>query len=722
MNSIFPYDLDKIPHNPRVEQLTEILNKRTQNTEKDFFRILCCFFLGKIASSMRASIDTADRGNIPINNYTVALAPSGYAKGYAVSVLENEIFSGFKETFESLTVPYISDVNIRRVASKRAASKGLDEEEVYEQVKKEFESAGVIPFTFDSGSVPAIKQLRHALLLGQIGSISLQIDEVASNLVGNTDILTAYLELYDQGYIKGKLTKNTSDNIRREEISGKTPSNMLLFGTPTKLFDGGAIENHFIDFLDIGYARRCFFAYGNINSKDVTKSPEQVYEELVAVNQGNSISKMYDYFQKLADPAMHNWHVSLLRPEAIILISYKMYCEYRAEQLPETDTISKAEMSHRYFKALKLAGVFAFIDIEMNITEEYLLQAIKITEDSGKAFKSLLNRDKSYVRLAKYIASVNTPLTHADLLEALPFYKSTASARQELMTLATAWGYKRYIVIKKKVIDGIELFSGETLKETSLQQLGCSYSLSWVEDFEYVELEFSQLKQLTTTVVNNQRLQWCNHAFDKNYRNEKNAIEGFNLVVIDVDGGIQAEYVHKLFSEYVHFIHTTKRSTDEENRFRLILPLSHWLYLDAEDYRDFMKAIIDWLPFLVDQQTNQRSRKWEAYENATIFSNDEGKLLDVLSFIPHTTKYQQAQAAKQQISNLSCLEKWFYDSIDTVGRNNQMLKYAFALYDSGMSHVDIQNTVKDFNKKLPVPLTENELNSTVFVSLAKKFI
>ena len=76
-NTLFPYDLEAVPHNLAVEQIVTILNQRTQNTEKEFFRILVCFFLSKLASSMRVSIDTEDRGNIPINNYTVALAPSG---------------------------------------------------------------------------------------------------------------------------------------------------------------------------------------------------------------------------------------------------------------------------------------------------------------------------------------------------------------------------------------------------------------------------------------------------------------------------------------------------------------------------------------------------------------------------------------------------------------------------------------------------------------------
>lgn len=722
LNPLFPYDLEQVAYNSHVESIVNILNQRTQNTEKSFFRILVCFFMTKVASSMRVTIDTEDRGNIPINNYTVALAPSGYAKGHAVNVLETEIFNLFKERFEQSTISEVSEIALRRLSAKRSSLKGTEEAEEFEKTKKEFELSGIIPFTFDSGSVPAIKQLRHTLLMADIGAINLQIDEIASNLMGSTELLNAYLELYDQGLIKAKLTKNTAESVRREELPGKTPSNMLLFGTPTKLFDGATVENHFLEFLEIGYARRCFFGLGTINNAEITRSPEEIYDELCAINRSNAIGYWAEYFQKLADPIMHNWRLTLNRQEGICLLGYRLYCEARAKELPETDTIGKAELSHRYFKALKLAGAFTFIAMESDISEEVLMQAIKITEDSGRDFNILRTRDKAYVRLAKYIASADSSLTHADLVEALPFYKSTLAARNELMTLATAWGYKRHIIIRKKVIDGIDLFTGETLEATDLTALICSYSFHYANNFTSVEVDFSELPILTTTIDNGLRLQWANHHFRGEHRNENNAIEGFNLIVIDVDGGTQAEYAHNLFSNYIHFIHTTKRSTEEDNRFRLLLPLSHKLKLDADDYVQFMQAILEWLPFNVDEQTNQRSRKWEAFENATIYQNTEGELLDVLQFIPHTAKYEQAQQAKKDISNMDALEKWFFSNVNNTGRNNQILKYALALYDAGKSHTDIINLVLAFNAKLPNPLNKTEIESTIFVTLAKKFV
>jgi hypothetical protein len=129
----------------------------------------------------------------------------------------------FKKRFMEDTFPVIAEQNLWTIANGRAARNGTDPQEEFERAEKEFKSAGAYPFTFDSGTPPAVKQLRHKLLMSACGSINLQIDEIGSNLIGSTDVLTLFLELYDQGIVKQKLIKNTADNQRGEELDGKTP-------------------------------------------------------------------------------------------------------------------------------------------------------------------------------------------------------------------------------------------------------------------------------------------------------------------------------------------------------------------------------------------------------------------------------------------------------------------------------------------------------------------
>lgn len=710
-------DLSTIPHHPAVEDIVGVLCNKTQNIDRGFFRAEVAYFLAKMASCMRATIVTKDRGEIPVNLYVLALATSGFGKGHSVNIVETEFLKGFKTRFMEDTFSVISEQNLWNIANTRAARNGTNQQEEFDKAEKEFKQAGAYPFTFDSGTPPAVKQLRHKLLMSSAGSINFQVDEIGSNLLGVSDVLTLFLELYDQGLVKQKLTKNTTENTRTEELDGKTPTNALLFGTPSKLLDGAQTEDQFYSFLETGYARRCIFGWGQHHRAGETLSPQEVFERLTQQSNMDVINKWANQFQNLADPAYFGWKMVVEDDVAIQLLSYKIDCELAADLLAEHEDIKKAELSHRYFKALKLAGAYAFIDNSTEVEMEHILSAIKLTEESGIAFQAILNREKTYVKLAKYIASVDTEVTHADLHEALPFYKASKGARDEMMTLATAWGYKKHIIIKKTFVDGIEFFKGETLKETNIDEIIISYSSHWAYNFLEEKVPFDQLHILTQQ----EGMHFSNHHFKNQHRAEENVLAGFNAIVLDIDDGVSLDTAHKLLKDYKFLTYTTKRHQTEgyEDRFRIILPINYTLQLDNEEYKEFMDAIFAWLPFKTDESYRKREKKSETFSGGVYHYND-GELFDALDFIPKTSRNEQHKSQFQKLESLDNLERWFAQRIAVGNRNDNMLKYAYALVDSGMSLMDVQNQVHSFNKKLNNPLSENEIDGTIMVSVARR--
>lgn len=713
--TIDDFDLENVSHFQPMEEIVDVLVRKTANTDKNFFRIEVAYFMGKMASSMRAVVNTKDRGEIPINIYALALAVSGAGKGHSIGILENSFLSGFKQTFLEVTYPMIAERQLWTHAARRAARNGTSDQDEYEKVSKEFADLGPLAFTFDSGTTPAVKQLRQQLLIAECGSINFQVDEIGSNLVSSTDVLNTFLELYDQGMVKPKLTKNTSENRRSKEIDGKTPANMLLFGTPTKLLDGAKTEEDFYSFLETGYARRCLFGFGHRMRASHQKTVKEIYHDLTDSSVKNCIDKWHNTFQTFAEEFNYGWKVDVPDDIGIMLLSYKIICEEEADLLPEHEEIKKAELSHRYFKALKLAGTFTFVDRVTEMREEHLLAAIKLVEESGKAFQDILSREKSYVKLAKYLASVGSEQTHADLHEALPFYKAGTGARNEMMMMAMAWGYRQHIIIKKTFIDGIEFFQGEPLIETDLRKMTLSHSAHYAENYRHEIAPFNQLHKLIQLPNYN----WCNHAFKEAYRLEENVIPGFNMVVLDVDGGTPLAHAAALLEEYTFLMYTTKRHTQESNRFRIILPLDYNLKLDSKDYLEFMHSIVDWLPFKVDESTNQRSRKWLTNTNTQYIYN-EGRLLESLKFVPKTSKNEQYKTGFQQIENLGNLERWFAQRIAEGNRNNNLLKFAMALVDSGLSYTEIEGRVITLNQAIENPLSEDELRSTILTTVAKR--
>ena len=710
-------DFSTLTDHPMLAKMVDIITKKTQNEDRNFFRVEAAYFLAKMTSAMRAHIVTKDRGKIPVNLYALALATSGYGKGHSVSIIEDYFMEGFQTRFIEVTLQELSKRNLVRLANKRAAYKNTDPSDEEALLTREYEGAGPYPFTFDSGTVPAVKQLRQKLLLAGAGGINLQIDEVGSNLLQSAEIMNTFLELYDKGKTKAKLTKNTVDNSRGIDLDGATPANMLLFGTPVKLLDGGATEETFFEFLQTGYARRLLFAWGDQQRSMKKRSAFDVYTALIDPQMEGDVQMLSRAFANLASPMNHEYEIEVPDSVGVQLLEYRFMCEEQADKLPEHMDLKKTELGHRYFKALKLAGVYAFIDQSPVMTEDNLYQAICLVESSGKDFAKLLSREPPYVKLARYIASHDTELTHADLTENLPYYKTSTAQRREIMDLATAWGYKNNIVIKKTFAEGIEFFSGESLNETNLDQMLFTYSTEMATNYVTEVQPFEKLSNLTKA----DGYHWCNHRFIDNHRRGDKVIEGFNMIVLDVDGTCSRQLVHEMLREYIFMTHTTKRDGEEDKeRFRVVIPIKYELFLNKEDYRQFINNIMDWLPFDSDEGANQRERKWMTNPLGVHHYNMNGDLLDPVRFIPKTSKNEKHLNQMTELKDLGALERWFAERMEPGNRNNQMIKYALALLDGGLDYPSIESRVIHFNQQLENPLSEVELQSTVLRTIGRK--
>lgn len=699
-------------YNPSAEQLVSILCHKTRMNPL-FLRVLVGYYFAMAASQMRATIATHDRGDIPVSMYALNLSPSGTGKGVSTGFMENEVMHLFRERFVNETFPALAEVNLPKLANKRAVRKGLDPDDELIKVQKEFDSLGNLAFSFDSGTPAAVKQMRHKLLMADAGSVNLQIDEIGANLVGNLEVLTTFLELYDVGIIKQKLTKNTSDNIRSEEILGRTPTNMLLFGAPSKLLNGGKTEEELYAMLDTGYARRCFFGYNRAANRPKNLTPEDVYNMMTSKTDNALVTKFAEHMEALADIVNVNRRITISRETSLLLIEYRLKCENDADQLPEHEEIKKAEISHRYFKALKLAGAYAFVENSPELTQDHLYQAIKLAEESGAAFHQLLTRDRNYVKLAKYIASCKRDVTQADLVEDLPFYRGASGQKQEMLTLAIAYGYKNNIIIKKAFSDGIEFLRGETLQPTDLNQMVVAYSHDIAVGYQNELAPFDKLHRLTQA----NGLHWINHHLVDGHRQEDSCKAGFNMVVLDVDGGVNISTVRMLLKGYKYLIYTTKRHTEDEHRFRVVLPMNYALNLDAKDYKEFMKNLFEWLPFELDTATNQRARKWLSNEGH--YEYNDGELLDALPFIPKTSKNEERKERLNTQQSMDNLERWVINNIGDGNRNNMLLRYAMILLDAKFGFEEIRSRVVHLNNKIADKLDESEIMATVMITVGK---
>ena len=714
-NNLKPFD--QMKYDPVTEMLTDIMCAKTQNKERMFFRVANSYYWGVLASQMHATIEGWGGSKIPINIYAMNLSPSGTGKGYSTGLVEEQVIDRFRNTYMEVTFPMAANNNMQLIAHQRAKRKGTDPVDEMESLEKEFNSIGSLLFSFDSATVPAVKQLRHKLNLAKSGGVNLQVDEIGANLVGQTETLNAFLELYDKGMIKDKLVKSSAENTRFERIEGFTPTNMLLFGTPSKLLDSGLTQKYLTEMLEMGYARRCFFGYIPKVKKDVAADATALVNQMFNNGSDAQLDALSCSLEQLADISNMNKVIRIEHDEAIYLMEYKISCDKRAECLKDHETIMRSEMENRFFKVLKLAGAYAFRDYSPNITIDHLDAAMRLAEDSGEHFARLMQPEFDYEKVAKYLADCGTSVTLPDLEQALPCFRGSKQQKDQCIEYAVAWGYKHNIVIKKLYDGNILFLRGETLKKTNLDEIIISTSTKLAEGYDSVRIPFDKLSMLGST--NNYH--WANHHFEGGYRRDDHTQLGFNTIVLDVDGTLPLATAIELMKGYKAYFYTTKRHQDSDglDRYRIILPTNYELQLDKEEYKMFMDNVMSALPFEMDESCNQRNKKWLTCESAETHIND-GELFDVIHYIPRTAKNEEREAKFKDQKDLDNLERWVLNNTGDGNRNKQLYNFAMVLYEGGLDFVDIGARVRSLNDKLADKLDEQELQATILKSIQSK--
>ena len=712
-----PYD--EMEYHPTSEKLVKVLQTKTQNSNPLFFRVVTAFYFGLVSAQMRASIKGwVGKTNIPINVYTMALAPSGTGKGHSAAIIEDEVLCQFKETFKECTFPVMATKHLEDLAIKRAIRNNSATEDELAKITKDFASLGEYKFSFDSATPAAIKQMRHKLLMANVGACNLIIDEIAANLSNSIEALNTYLELFDLGKIKDKLLKSSAENKRIEEMTGSTPANTLMFGTPVELLDGSTNENLLMGLLKTGYARRCFFGFTMNRDKMQPKSVDELKAQLFDSIQDQYIDEVSEKLGMLADPVNVNQVIQLPDLSLNLLLEYRIECDKRSEALLDTQTIAKSELENRWSKVLKLAGAYAFVDSSPEITESHLENAIKLAEDSGIAFNQLLTPERNYTKLAKYLAHCKTDVTLADLDEDLPCFKGSKTIKEDMIHMATAWGYKNNIIIKKLFNDGIMFLKGESIQVTDTSKMRISYSTDMTNNYLSAEVPFEKLGKL----FNLPNYHWLNHHLvegtDGNgYRDTRNCIQGVNLLVLDIDGTTNISTAKMLLKGLKAWYYTTKRNTETEHRFRVVLPMNYTLKMDAIEYKEFINNVLQGLPFEVDESTNQQAKKWLTHNGHCEYV--DGELFDVLLYIPKTSKNDERKALFDSQQQMDNLERWVLNNTGSGNRSDMLVRYAMILVDAGFDFNNTRTKVLDLNNKLADKLEESEITSTILTTVAK---
>lgn len=695
-------------NNNIINKIHNIVESKMGATDNHFMNMMIFNKLSQIATHMHINIETWDKTLVPCNFYGLSLAPSGYNKGRLNNILEDNVFKSFKKEYDEFSSTIASET-MSLNAERQAAKDGISEEEAMDLLIKRWQRLPDKLYDFSDATEAGLKGAREKFTMAGIGGTCMEIDEIAYNLEKFKEVLTVLLEAYDVGKAKDKLIKIDSNSA-----SGKIPSTLFMFGSPTSLLNGSKEENDFFAMLRQGYARRMFFSY----IKDYSSKSKETAKDILNRSRISQVeeSELLSYFQDIATRDWHNKTITATDDIWEQVIQYKIDCEEEALKYKEHEDIQKFELSHRYWKVLKVMGLLAIADKRDYIKLQDFQDAKLIATQSGSHFLDIVNREPNYVRLFNFMSDMGKKLTEADLYEHLYFYSnSNQSARKDMRNLASAYAYNQNGFIRETIKNGVTFYEAEVMKKTDLDKIKLSYSTDITYNYENVEVKWEELKQFFIT----DGLHYTVHHFKDGHRNSENLIEGFNLLVLDIDDGLSIDMVRSILNDYTYYIYTTKRHTKDKHRFRVVMPLSNIVKLNDKDYKSFMENIFAWLPFDVDSATKDCSRKWLC--NAGESYSNSGIMLDPTDFIPDTSNQKEHTRKLENLSNLDNLEKFFVSQIDDgLGRNNILLKFALMLVDGGLSYENIEDRVLSLNDKLETSISVQEIMSTVMKTVRRK--
>lgn len=359
--------------------------------------------LSNIASQMHIKVDTKSGYQpTPVNTYTLVLLNSGGGKNSSLGLLDRWFFGdAFTKIRDKIYPMY------KEKALKELEDKGNDRS-IHNWVQ-----------SVSNATVSGMFAYAESFRLCGFGSLNVEIDEIGNAVSSKAELFEMLLTPYDNGDFQPVAKRSDTDSM---DITG-LPVNLYSFGNKVRLFNGDNTERSFIHLIDEGYGRRFIFVDDNSISK--VKTPKEIMNEMeLSETTRNNRQSDREYIASLITSRNFNKVLEMdyeaLYQYAVIKSESDAYIEANKGLLPAV----QADISERYFKTAKLAGVYAFFDGSNVVTGKHMEQAYEVIKESSKVLEELRRVKPLHDRLLEAIVRESKPVTSQHML-AYPFINNT---------------------------------------------------------------------------------------------------------------------------------------------------------------------------------------------------------------------------------------------------------------------------------------------------------
>lgn len=674
-------------------------------------------------SEFRTSIRHWNGSLIPINAITFCIAKSGASKDSSARAIR-KCFDAYYKNIDD-----IRETRANMLAEYKC--KLAKETPTTEHLAKYYIPPN--PLFLATSTAEGFIQHLNDMEEIRLGSGYIKAGEFGQELISNpnmTDMLSLLSECYDTG---DKELKAIKDRKSLSKEVKAMPVNALFLGSQDNILYDQSVKNKFKIQFSTKLARRSTFVF--CNDPEVSKeydSVEQIINEEMAIDDAaiaarNEVIEYLDKANKKLIQMLETKERELVFTEEArrLYTLYKRYCEEDAANISMEYPLTKLTRTHLHWKAFKLAGALALLDVNntsLIIDVKHVRAAIEFEEyiyPDIRKFEDELAKD-SYEMMASYCHSycinheLDLPL---HMLKKLGFIEgkigkdTIPNLIDMLKSIDPQSVYiendnPRGIHFSEVIFDHQIGFSYKPCTGTKQERASkCS------DGFVYYKRPFEKLiNMLDSDGV------YTPFEFKNGKRNGQNIVGGTKWICFDVDDSdIPLEDVHDMLGDVMHII-TTTSDPNNSYKFRLLVELQQYVDLPSECWIRFVELVADKLQINADLLPQSQIFFSYKSDDACIYYNNAGEPLDVAYEIEEAKKKKLIKKKptkgelEQLISNPMDTFLPAYQAYNGEGRRKMVwvVRYGKEL---GMTKDQVIEILNDINRYWTVPMNEKDFSN-----------
>ena len=680
------------------------------------------------SSHLRKSIRLYDGTLVPTNAIVFALSASGTSKDKSLNTLRKSLHIGYEQIEEQRK----DFARVKAENMARLEGEGEDQWSKYYIAPK--------PLQAGLGTVEGLMHHFADIAQNPTGAGSIMTSEIGSELQANgamTDIIKTIAVAYDLGNIPPKIVKSVENQTSTIK---NLPVNALFFGSQEALLFNNEIKNRFKLVFNTQLARRSIFTFTpEVPPRLEIESIDELYE--MKERERNRVLAAQKALSDLTEHLVENTTQEPLEITREADKLFDVYLELNSiisDEMPNKFPISKLSRKHKQWLALKLAGTYAILHGETEITETIYASAINTVEllaPNLSDFERELVKEP-YEQLAdmcRFKSQDGEFFLTLHELRKLSYITGSGSSKskvEELAKLANSYdeegsysvheGGIQYKEIVKTDIVGVSY----KIFQTSLEgeELKDHMARNSKDGYEFYETNFDELELLLR-----ENAVYCSFAFTDGVRKKENLIGGTKFVVLDIDKSMLTdEEAHTLLNDYNHYVVRTS-DPNNEMKFRVIMELDCIVDIDERMWKVFLEEIADELGLVVD--VLPQSQIFLSYSNRNILSQLQGKTLKTKHLLEQAAERMREKPRPastlpvgEKNQKLSDPRETFHYAFNAEPgeRSNKMYRALAHAIDLGANESYIHQLAQEINEYWVEPMDEARLNRTLVVPALRR--